>query len=363
MSLNIKTLNSFNASELNLTDTHVKGYEPLPTPRQLKEKISISEENRRLVTAARTAICDILSGKDKRILLVVGPCSIHDTEAGLEYASKLKELSDKVKDSFLILMRVYFTKPRTTTGWKGLINDPLLNNSFEINKGLHTARSFLRDVIRIGVPAATEALDAIVPQYIDDLISWHAIGARTAESQTHRELASGLSTPVGIKNGTDGNIQVALHAMEAAQASHHFLGIDQEGRSSVITTTGNPYTHIVLRGGKTPNYNVEAITETNKRLKEADLCSRILVDCSHGNSGKDHKRQEEVWNDCINQICGGNDAIFGLMVESNINEGNQKPAAPELMKYGVSITDACLGWDTSSGLISEGSKLLGKRNI
>ncbi|HMO18783.1 MAG TPA: 3-deoxy-7-phosphoheptulonate synthase [Oligoflexia bacterium] len=352
-------------SEINdiLTDKNVQGYEALPTPKELKEQILVSEKSMRLVTGTRSKIANILAGRDKRILVIVGPCSIHDTEAGLEYASRLKELASELEDTFLILMRVYFTKPRTTTGWKGLINDPYLNNSFEIREGLYKARSFLREVVELGVPAATEALDAIVPQYIDDLISWHAIGARTAESQTHRELASGLSTPVGIKNGTDGNIQVALHAMESAASMHHFLGIDQNGRSSVITTKGNPHTHIVLRGGRTPNYDKHSIDQVVSMLKTSGLCERVLVDCSHGNSAKDHRLQEPAWRECINQIKEGGQEIFGLMLESNLNEGKQNADTTRILSYGVSITDACLGWDDTKRLLLEGRSILKEANL
>jgi 3-deoxy-7-phosphoheptulonate synthase len=341
-------MTSFQASDLN-----VGTYELLPTPRAIKELYPSSDFTLNVVKNSRQDISNILDGKDNnRTLIIVGPCSIHETEAGLEYADRLKILSDKVKDKFLIVMRVYFTKPRTTTGWKGLINDPYLDDSFEIKEGLKIARKFLLDVVGKGVPAATEALDAIVPQYIDDLLTWNAIGARTAESQSHREMASGLSTPVGFKNGTDGNINVAINAMKAAQEKHHFLGIDIDGRSAILETKGNAYTHLVLRGGTEPNYSLESVKNASDLLKSENLCHRVLVDCSHGNSYKNHKLQELVFLDCIDQISQGNSPIMGLMLESNLHEGNQQINGNAL-KYGVSITDACISWELTEKIILE----------
>ncbi len=333
------------------SDTNVSKYELLPTPNDIRKLSPGTERTLSLIEKSRQELCNIIDEKDSRILLVVGPCSIHDTEAGLDYAKRLLSLSEKVQDKFLILMRVYFTKPRTTTGWKGLINDPFLNDSFEIKEGLKKARSFLHQVVNLGVPAATEALDAITPQYIDDLLTWNAIGARTAESQTHREMASGLSTPVGFKNGTDGNVITAVNAMKAAREPHHFLGIDSDGRCAVLETTGNSYTHLVLRGGTNPNYDSESIASASNILKTEGLYSKVLVDCSHGNSFKNHRIQEHVFLDCIDQIIKGKSPIMGLMLESNIHEGKQEVSKD--MQYGVSITDACISWETTERIIME----------
>lgn len=341
-----------------ISDINILSYEHLPTPREIKSETPLSEQVQSLVTYGRKSFENILKGKDTRTALIVGPCSIHDTEAGLEYAKKISELSKKVEDKFLILMRVYFTKPRTTTGWKGLINDPKLNDSFSIADGLRTARSFLLQVLEEGIPTATEALDAIIPQYIDDLISWNAIGARTTESQTHREMASGLSTPVGFKNGTDGNFFVAINAMKSAETPHHFLGIDNDGRCAVLHTKGNPLTHIVLRGGTTPNYDQATIENITSFLTKADLNNKIVVDCSHGNSQKDYKKQEVVWNDCINQIAQGNSSIMGIMLESNLKEGRQDIGTDQPLQYGVSVTDACIGWETTESLVLDAYKKL-----
>lgn len=332
------------------SDVNVNSYELLPTPREVKNKIPLTVAHENLILDFRKQFENILDFKDPRLVVVVGPCSIHDVEAGLEYANALKKVADEVKDEILVVMRVYFTKPRTTTGWKGLINDPHLNDSFSINNGLFIARKFLVDITEIGLPAATEALDAIVPQYMDDLISWNAIGARTTESQTHREMASGLSSPVGFKNGTDGSIQVAINAIEAASKPHHFLGIDTDGRCAVLNTKGNPYTHLVLRGGITPNYDKKSIEAVKLSLEAHKLPKRIMVDCSHGNSLKDFTKQEIVFKDCINQRINGSPEIFGLMLESNINEGKQNPNSTPL-KYGVSITDACLNIEKTVELL------------
>lgn len=336
-----------------VSDINIHSYELLPTPDEIKRETEISEEIQHLVLSSRQAFSEILSGKDHRVAVIVGPCSIHDAESGLEYARRIAELSHKVSDTFLVLMRVYFTKPRTTTGWKGLINDPDLNDSFSIAKGLRTARTFLLEVLHQGIPAATEALDAIVPQYIDDLISWNAIGARTAESQTHREMASGLSTPVGFKNGTDGNVHVAINAMKAASAPHHFLGIDQLGRCAVLNTKGNPDTHIVLRGGAGPNYEKDSVEKVASVLKASNLPYRVLVDCSHGNSQKDYLKQAEVWKDCISQISEGDSPIMGLMLESHLKAGRQDVSHTAPLEYGVSITDSCIDWETTEKLILE----------
>lgn len=288
-------------------------------------------------------------------MLVVGPCSIHDPKAALEYARQLKSLADRVKGKIFIVMRVYFEKPRTTIGWKGLINDPFMDDSFHIEEGLKKARRLLLDITETGLATGTEALDPIVPQYISDLICWSAIGARTIESQTHREMASGLSMPVGFKNGTDGNIQVAIDAMKSALTSHHFLGIDMQGRTSIFKTKGNRYGHIVLRGGKHPNYDPESVSLCEKALKEAGLRQEIMIDCSHGNSKKDPKRQPIVFQETMKQVKEGNSSIIGMMLESNLFEGNQSipPDLKEIgqLKYGVSVTDKCIDWKTTEQLI------------
>lgn len=338
------------------SDTNVGTYELLPTPRDIKELYPCENDTLTTVLKSRQNIINVMENKDNRLLLVVGPCSIHDPVAGLEYAKKLKSLSDEVSESFIILMRVYFTKPRTTTGWKGLINDPYLNDSFEIAEGIKIARKFLFDVVNLGIPAATEALDAIIPQYIDDLLTWNAIGARTAESQTHREMASGLSTPVGFKNGTDGNILTAINAMKAAQESHHFLGIDIDGRCAILETKGNKYTHVILRGGVEPNYDIESVYQASGLLEKQKLYPKVMVDCSHGNSYKNHKMQEHVFFDCIDQIIDKSSPIMGLMLESNLHEGRQN-ISEELM-YGVSITDACINWETTERIVRDAHKKL-----
>jgi 3-deoxy-7-phosphoheptulonate synthase len=285
----------------------------------------------------------------------VGPCSIHDPRAAYEYAERLRGLAEKVKDRFVLVMRVYFEKPRTTVGWKGLINDPRLDGSFHIEEGLKAARRLLLRVTKLGLPAATEALDPVSPQYLSDLISWHAIGARTTESQTHRELASGLSTPVGFKNGTDGDIQVALDAIKSAAAPHHFLGVDPDGRVSVYRTRGNENCHVVLRGGREPNFDRASVLYCAEKLKMAGLNPRLMVDCSHGNSNKDHRRQPAVFDACLEQVRAGGSPIAGLMIESHLFEGRQDLPkdfkSPGKLRYGVSITDACLGWKETERLI------------
>ncbi|MBI3505906.1 MAG: 3-deoxy-7-phosphoheptulonate synthase [Proteobacteria bacterium] len=338
-----------------LINTNIAGHELLPTPREIQTALPAGEAALESVARGRQVIRDILDGKDGRIFLVVGPCSIHDTKAALEYAGRLRALSETVKDRFVIAMRVYFEKPRTTIGWKGLINDPYMNDSFHIEAGLTLARGLLLDIANMGLFAATEALDPITPQYISELVSWYAIGARTIESQTHREMASGLSSPIGFKNGTDGNVQVAIDAMRSALTPHSFLGIDPEGRSSVFKTKGNPYGHVVLRGGKAPNYDRASVIECEKALEKAGLRKRVMVDCSHGNSNKDHKRQPDVFRACLEQVKSGDSSIIGMMIESNLFEGNQ-PIPKELkdpsqLKYGVSVTDKCLGWEETEKTI------------
>jgi len=334
--------------------------EILITPSQLKCEIPISEKARETVSSGRKAIENILTRKDHRIVVVVGPCSIHDIKAAHDYAGKLKELADKVSDTLLIVMRVYFEKPRTTTGWKGLINDPFMNDSFKITDGLHIGRQLLHDVLEIGLPTATEALDPISPQYMQDLIAWSAIGARTTESQTHREMASGLSSSVGFKNGTDGSLTVAINALQSVASPHRFLGINSDGKVSVITTKGNPHAHVVLRGGNgKPNYDSVSVSICEQELNTAGITPNIMVDCSHANSNKDHNLQPLVLDNVANQIVEGNTSIIGAMIESHLNAGSQKLSSnPDDMAYGVSVTDACIDWDTTeASLLAMAEKL------
>ena len=332
-----------------LENLNVQSQEPLITPLDLKREIPMTDKAGETVAAGRDAVQKILDGEDKRIFIVVGPCSIHDVDAAKDYARRLKQLADEVSDTLLIIMRVYFEKPRTTTGWKGLINDPYLNDSFKIQEGLHIGRQLLLDISEIGLPTATEALDPISPQYLQDLITWAAIGARTTESQTHREMASGLSTAVGFKNGTDGSLSVAINAIKSAENPHRFLGINNEGAVSIITTKGNPYSHVVLRGGDgKPNYDSVSVALCESELEKAGITPRIMVDCSHANSNKNHELQPLVLDNIGNQILEGNKSICGVMVESHINAGNQKVTADlNDLKYGVSITDACIDWETT----------------
>lgn len=336
-----------------LSDTRIQACDVLLTPREIQERLPITDREAETVFQGRRDIENIIDGTDKRKFIVLGPCSIHDVNLAIEYAKKLKRLSDIVKDKLLLVMRVYFEKPRTTVGWKGLINDPDIDGSFQIEKGLLIARQLLLNIAQIGLPAATEALDPITPQYLSDLISWSAIGARTIESQTHREMASGLSTPLGFKNGTDGNIEVALNAMEAARTPHSFLGMNQKGEISILTTKGNEYGQIILRGGggKT-NYDLETVKEVEQKLRERGLPQEIVIDCSHGNSSKDHRKQKDVFANVIDQIIAGDSAIVGLMLESNLYEGSQPiPADIRDLKYGVSITDKCISWRETEEII------------
>jgi 3-deoxy-7-phosphoheptulonate synthase len=327
--------------------------EILVTPAELKREIPISDNARETNASGRRAIENILARKDHRIFVVVGPCSIHDLKAAHEYATKLKVLADKVSDTLLIVMRVYFEKPRTTTGWKGLINDPFMNDSFKITDGLHIGRQLLHDILEIGLPTATEALDPISPQYMQDLITWSAIGARTTESQTHREMASGLSSSVGFKNGTDGSLTVAINALQSVASPHRFLGINSDGKVSVITTKGNPYAHVVLRGGNgKPNYDSVSVSICEQELSSEGITPNIMVDCSHANSNKDHNLQPLVLENVANQILEGNTSIIGAMVESHLKGGNQKLSSnPDEMAYGVSVTDACIDWETTEASI------------
>jgi 3-deoxy-7-phosphoheptulonate synthase len=330
-------------------------------PSQLHEDIPASARATQTVSAARRALTDILSGRDPRLLVVVGPCSIHDTQAAIEYAHHLKGLADELTDQLFIVMRVYFEKPRTTVGWKGLINDPRMDDSFRIDEGLHVARRLLVDLNDLGLPCGTEALDPITPQYLGDLIAWSAIGARTTESQTHRELASGLSSPVGFKNGTDGNLDVAINAMLSAAQPHAFLGINGDGQVAVTQTRGNAFGHLILRGGAVPNYDSVAVSEAEGALAAQKLPVNIVVDCSHANSRKNHALQTLVLKDVVHQIADGNQSIKGVMLESNLFEGNQKLGRAQDLRYGVSITDACLGWDTTASCLREAATRLRTR--
>jgi 3-deoxy-7-phosphoheptulonate synthase len=321
------------------------------SPEQLHKDCEISELASKLIFDTRTAIHNILNGKDDRLLVIIGPCSIHDPVAAREYATRLKEMRQELGDTLLIVMRVYFEKPRTTVGWKGLINDPNLDESYEINKGLHLARSLLADLNDMGIPAATEFLDLITPQYIADLISWGAIGARTTESQVHRELASGLSSPVGFKNGTDGGLQIAIDAIGAASRPHNFLSLTKEGYSAIFATTGNDDCHIILRGGKEPNYDAAHIKQAVSELEAAGVQSRLMVDCSHANSQKDHQRQVDVAQEVAQQIAQGNKNIMGVMIESHLVAGRQNVVAGKALVYGQSVTDACINWDDSVSVL------------
>jgi 3-deoxy-7-phosphoheptulonate synthase len=334
--------------------------EILITPAELKRKIPLSDAARITISKGRKDIENILQHKDHRVIVVVGPCSIHDLKAAHEYAGRLKKLAEKVSDTLLIVMRVYFEKPRTTTGWKGLINDPFMNDSFKITDGLHIGRQLLHDILEIGLPTATEALDPISPQYMQDLIAWSAIGARTTESQTHREMASGLSSSIGFKNGTDGSLTVAINALQSVASPHRFLGINSEGNVSIITTKGNPYAHVVLRGGNgKPNYDSVSVSICEQELQSAGIAPNIMIDCSHANSNKDHNLQPLVLNNVVNQITEGNKSIIGVMIESHLSGGNQKLSSnPEEMAYGVSVTDACVDWETTeTALMSMADKL------
>ncbi|ABA19960.1 3-deoxy-D-arabinoheptulosonate-7-phosphate synthase [Trichormus variabilis ATCC 29413] len=335
-----------------LTNANIENYHVLLTPNEVKEKLPLTETAAEIVLQFRCEIEKILDFQDRRKFIVVGPCSIHDPNAALEYAHKLKKLAERVQDKLLLIMRVYFEKPRTTVGWKGLINDPEMDDSFLVENGLLLARDLLIKLTELGLPTATEALDPIVPQYIGELITWAAIGARTTESQTHREMASGLSMPVGFKNGTDGNIQVALNALHSARMPHNFLGINPDGQVSVFETKGNAYGHVILRGGNQPNFDSESVRQVEEKLKQAKLPPRIVIDCSHGNTNKNYRLQSDVLENVVQQIVDGNTSIVGMMLESNLYEGNQPiNCKREELKYGVSVTDPCIGWEQTEKII------------
>jgi 3-deoxy-7-phosphoheptulonate synthase len=336
-------------------NVNVSAQDVLLPPAEAKQRVPLSEAAEETVLRGRNTVERILDRKDHRLIVVVGPCSVHDTTAAMDYARRLKRLADEVSDTLYVVMRVYFEKPRTTTGWKGLINDPHMNDSFDIEEGLRKARKLLLDINEMRLPAGTEALDPITPQYLGDLVTWSAIGARTAESQTHREMASGLSTPVGFKNGTDGGLQVAVNALLSVSSPHSFLGINQSGQVAVIRTKGNRYGHIVLRGGsRGPNYDSVTIALVEKELAKHKLPANIMVDCSHANSNKDPALQPLVLTDVANQIVEGNQSIVGVMLESNIHAGSQPiPADLSQLRYGVSVTDACIDWVTTEKLLHD----------
>lgn len=336
-------------SQSNIENLNLASQDILVSPTELKALLPISDKARETILSGRQVINNILDRKDPRLMIVIGPCSIHDVEAAMDYAQRLKVLSEKVSGSLAIIMRVYFEKPRTTVGWKGLINDPHLNDSFNIEEGLQISRKLLLDIAELGLPTATEALDPISPQYLHDLISWSAIGARTTESQTHREMASGLSCTVGFKNGTDGSLTVAINALRSVSSSHHFLGINSNGQVAVIRTKGNAYGHVVLRGGGgKPNYDSVNIALCEQELRKGKMAENIMVDCSHENSNKNHELQPLVLENITNQIIDGNRSIIGLMIESHIGAGNQNINEDgSKMEYGVSITDKCIDWETT----------------
>ena len=343
---------------------NIEAFEPMPTPEEIHARVPLSDAAAESVLRGRRTLERILDGKDQRIFVVVGPCSIHDPVAGLDYARRLKKLADEVAGTMLLVMRVYFEKPRTATGWKGYINDPRMDDSFHIEEGMQKAREFLLAVNEIGLPAGTEALDPIAPQYLGDLIGWAAIGARTSESQTHREMSSGLSAPVGFKNGTDGSLDAAVNAIISASSPHSFLGINMQGRSSVVRTAGNRYGHLVLRGGGgRPNYDTVSVALAEAALAKAKLPHNIVIDCSHANSYKKPELQPLVMQDCINQICAqrksGHRSIVGLMIESFIEAGNQTiPDDLTQLKYGCSVTDACVDWPTTEKMIRDADAAL-----
>nr|WP_282667094.1 3-deoxy-7-phosphoheptulonate synthase [Providencia rustigianii] len=335
-----------------LNNVNIQDEQVLITPESLKQKYPLSHSNLHAIATSRKVIADIIHQRDPRLLVVCGPCSIHDVDAAIEYGERLQKLAAELSDSLYIVMRVYFEKPRTTVGWKGLISDPFMDGSFEMEKGLHIARDLLTNLVNMGLPLATEALDPNNPQYLGDLFSWSAIGARTTESQTHREMASGLSMPVGFKNGTDGSLSTAINALKAAAMPHRFMGINQSGQVCLLHTNGNKNGHVILRGGKTPNYDAENIAACEAEMRKAGLEPSLMVDCSHGNSNKDYRRQPLVVDSILEQIINGNESITGIMLESHINEGSQTSEQPrENMQYGVSVTDACINWETTESVL------------
>jgi len=345
-----------NMKQDTINDVHISAENVLMSPLELKQTLPISIEASKFVLNARKTVADIIHKRDSRVLVISGPCSIHDIAAAKEYALKLKKLHDELNGEFYILMRVYFEKPRTTVGWKGMINDPDMDESFNVEKGLTQARELMLWLAELGLPVATEALDPITPQYLSELVTWSAIGARTTESQTHREMASGLSMPVGFKNGTEGKLDVAINALESAASSHSFLGINQQGQVALLKTAGNPDGHVILRGGKQPNYDAKSVDECATQLHNANLNARLIIDCSHGNSHKDHNKQAFVCEDVFDQIINGNQSIIGVMLESHLHAGKQNVMLPRSkLIYGVSVTDACIDWQTTERLLRQGA--------
>ena len=344
-------------------DLRIKEIKELAPPAHLLRDLALSENAANTTWEARQDIHRILHGADDRLLVIMGPCSVHDVKAAKEYAAKLLEAKKRLAGDLLVVMRVYFEKPRTTVGWKGLINDPKLDGSFSINEGLRIARELLLELNDSGMPVGCEFLDMITPQYIADLVSWGAIGARTTESQIHRELASGLSCPVGFKNGTDGNIRIAIDAIRAAQAPHHFLSVTKGGHSAIVSTTGNEDCHVILRGGKSPNYDAASVDAAGRGLAEAGIPARLMIDFSHGNSSKKPEKQVDVGHDVARQISGGDDRVFGVMVESHLKAGRQDLVPGKPLAYGVSITDGCIGWDESRALLETLADAVRKRRL
>jgi 3-deoxy-7-phosphoheptulonate synthase len=344
-------------------DTRIEQSGELLAPMQIMRELRANEAVRSHVTHARNAIHEVLAGSDDRMFIIVGPCSIHDPVAALDYARKLKPLADELAHELIIVMRVYFEKPRTTVGWKGLINDPHLDESFDINEGLRLARKLLLEINEIGLPCATEFLDLISPQYIADLVSWGAIGARTTESQSHRQLASGVSCPVGFKNGTDGSLRIAVDAIKAAAARHHFISITKSGHVGVFSTSGNEDTHVILRGGKAPNYDAASVNTACQELANAGLRQQVMIDFSHANSSKQHTKQIEVGADVAAQVGGGDTRIIGVMIESHLNGGRQDLVPGQTLEYAKSITDACIGWDDTAPLLRQLASAVKKRRL
>jgi len=340
-----------------IDNIHISSEKVLVTPVDLKKEMPLSDNGREYISHARQTISNIIHGKDSRLLVVTGPCSIHDIDSAKEYALKLKKLHDELNGEMYLVMRIYFEKPRTTVGWKGLLNDPNMDGSFDVEAGLRQGRELLLWLAELELPVATEALDPISPQYLSELFSWAAIGARTTESQTHREMASGLSMPVGFKNGTDGKLNVAINALESAAHPHRFMGINPQGQVALMQTQGNPDGHIILRGGKAPNYQAQDVQDIEQQIINEGLTPKLVVDCSHGNSSKDHTRQPLVANDIFEQIVAGNQSVMGIMLESHIHEGNQSSSIPkDQLRYGVSVTDACINWGDTEQLLVNGAQ-------
>jgi len=353
--MNGKTDKNYGTSNINIL-----GSELLSTPEQIRSELPMSPAAEATVLRARKTLQDILDGRDHRLFAVIGPCSVHDSKAAMEYADRLAKLAKDIQKQIFVLMRVYFEKPRTTLGWKGLINDPDIDDTFQMEKGIRIGRKLLLQINELGLPAATEALDPVMPQYLSDLISWSAIGARTTESQTHREIASGLSMPVGFKNGTDGNVTMAINGMKSAQSSHHFLGMTEKGQVARFHTKGNPYGHLVLRGGSDkPNYDSKSVQKVESMLKDQGLPQRIVIDCSHGNSEKDESKQPVVMKEAVRQRIEGRTSVVGFMLESNLEAGRQDiPEDLTKLRYGVSITDSCIDWATTERALREAHQTL-----